>query len=138
MATINKLLLISMLVFCGCSKEQTSEPAKSLSGNYISNTFTLPDAGDRSVDVQAAGGSVQMTLTENNTYSATVNIPQSVSTVMGSGIKTYSGVFALANDTIKIDSSSFIVSTMKWNEGSNTIESIFPARGGAIFILQKK
>lgn len=138
MATIKKAILIGMVVFCGCSKEQSSEPVRSLSGIYVSNTFTLPDAADRSVDIQAAGGSVQMTLAENNTYSAIVNIPQSVSTIMGSGITTYSGIFSLANDTVKIDSATFIVARMKWNESSNSIESISPVRGGTSFILQKK
>ena len=82
MTTIKKSFLISMVVLLGCPKEQTSEPAKSLAGNYVSIAFILPDSADRSVDVQASGGSIQMTLTDNSTYSATVNIPHSVSTVM--------------------------------------------------------
>ena len=99
----------------------------------------MPDAADRSVDVQAAGGSVQMTLTDKNEYSATLNIPQNVSTVIGSGItKTYSGVFSLANDTIQLDSSGFIVSQLKWDQGNNLLESISPARGTISFVLKKE
>jgi hypothetical protein len=139
MNTIHKLLLIGLILLLGCSKEQTSEPAKPLTGNYVSNTFTMPDAADRSVDVQAAGGSVQMTLTDKNEYSATLNIPQNVSTVIGSGItKTYSGVFSLANDTIQLDSSGFIVSQLKWDQGNNLLESISPARGTISFVLKKE
>jgi hypothetical protein len=140
MTTVKKMLLIGMFFFLGCSKEQTSEPTNDdLAGYYVSNTFTLPDAADRSIDVQAAGGFIQMTLTEKNEYSSTVNIPQSVPTVIGSGItKTYSGVFSLANDTIKLDSSGFIISAMKWSEGNNSLESISPVRGAISFVLQKK
>jgi len=138
MITINKLFLIGIVVFLGCSKEQTSEPTKNLAGNYISNSFSEPNSVDGMVDVQSSGGSVQMTLTENNTYSATVNIPQSVSTVQGSGITTYSGVYSLANDTITMNPAAFSVTRMKWIEGSYSLESISPARGGTFFILQRK
>jgi hypothetical protein len=125
-----------MVMFLGCSKERTTEPANSLSGTYISNAFDMPDPADRPVDVQAAGGFIQMTFT-NNTFGAIVSIPQSLSTVMGSGVTTYSGMFSLVNDTIKIDPASFIVTRMKWDEGSNSIESI-PMRWGTNFVLQKK
>lgn len=46
-----------------------------------------------------------MALTNKNEYSATLTVPQSVSTVIGFGVtKTYAGVFSLANDTVKLNS----------------------------------
>ena len=139
MTTTNTLFLISFIVLWGCSKEHSSEPTNSLSDEYRSDSFTLPDAADRAIDVQAAGGSIQMTLTDKNEYRALLTIPQNVSTVIGSGVsKTYSGEFTLANDTVTFDSSGFIVSAIKWNEGSNSLESISPARGAISFTLKKE
>jgi hypothetical protein len=139
MTTIKRLLLISLVVLMGCSKEQTSEPTKILSGSYVSSAFILPDSADRSVDVQSSGGSIQLLLTEKNEYSATLIIPTSVSTIIGSGItKSYSGAFSFIGDTVKLDSSGFIVNAMKWNEVANSIESVSPARGGISFVLKKK
>jgi hypothetical protein len=138
MTTIIRLWFIGMVVFLGCSKEQTTEPIKSLAGNYSSNVFILPDPADRPVDVQAAGGSVQISLTQNNTFNATVSIPQGVSTIMSSGTTTYSGVFSIANDTLIIDPYSFIVTIIKWNKENNSLDGYSPARGGTHVILQKK
>jgi|GEM_PF-5352949 hypothetical protein len=139
MTTINKLLLIGIVLLSGCSKENSTEPANSLAGNYNSSSFILPDAADRSVDVQASGGSVNITFTNKNEYTAKVIIPQSVSTIMGSGItKTYTGSYVISNDTVKLSQSGFIINSMKWHESGKSVEALSPARGGLSFVLQKQ
>jgi hypothetical protein len=137
MTAIHRLLLVSVVVLPGCLTEHVSEPANRLKGDYVSTAFDVPGPNDAPVDVQAAGGSIQMTLRMDNSFSATVIIPQSVSTVMGSGItQTYSGVYSLANDTLRIDPSTFIVGAMVWDEGSSSLTGISAARWGTHFTLK--
>jgi hypothetical protein len=139
MTAIFRLLLVSVVVLSGCSTEHASEPANRLIGNYRSTAFDVAGPNDAPVDVQAAGGSLRMTLRMDNSFSATVIIPQGVRTVIGSGTtNTYSGVFSLANDSLGIDPSSFIVGGMKWDEASSTLTAISPPRGGIHFILKKQ
>jgi hypothetical protein len=142
-ARIIVVLIINLFVVScileGCSKEQTSEPTKSIAGTYASSSLTISDAADQAVDVQSAGGSIQMTLTDRYEYTATLTIPQNISTTLGSGItETYSGVFSLVHDTITFDTAGFIVCAMEWDEGNNSLTSISPARGTTSFLLKKK
>jgi hypothetical protein len=62
MTIINKQLLMGVVVFLGCRKEQPTEPTRTLTGRYISTTFVPSGPAYKPVDVQAAGGSVHMTL----------------------------------------------------------------------------
>ena len=138
MTAIHRLLLAGVVVLPGCLTEHASEPANKLIGDYVSTAFDVPGPTDAPVDVQAAGGSIQMTLRIDNSFSATVNIPQSVSTIMGSGIThTYSGVYSLASDTLRIDPSTFIVGGMVWDEGSSSLTGISTARWGPHFTLKQ-
>ena len=138
MTAIHRLLLASVVALPGCVTEHASEPANRLIGDYVSTAFDVPGPNDAPVDVQAAGGSIQMTLRIDNSFSATVTIPQSVSTVMGSGItQSYAGVYSLANDTLRIDPATFIVGGMAWDEGSSSLTGISTARWGPHFTLKQ-
>ncbi len=138
MTRIHRLLLVSAVVLPGCLTEHPAEPANKLIGDYVSTAFVVAGPNDAPVDVQAAGGSLQMTLRIDNSFSATVIIPQGVSTIMGSGItQSYSGVYALAGDTLRIDPSGFIVGGMIWDEGSSSLTAISAPRGGTQFTLKK-
>jgi hypothetical protein len=138
MTAIYRLLLVSAVVLPGCWTEHPSEPANRLIGDYVSTAFNVAGPNDAPVDVQAAGGSLQMTIRIDNSFSATVIIPQGVSTVIGSGTtNTYSGVFSLANDTLRINPSSFIVGGMIWDEGSSSLTATTSPRGGTHLTLKK-
>jgi hypothetical protein len=79
-----------------------------------------------------------MTLRTDNSFSATVVIPQGISTILGSGSTTaYSGFYFLANDTLRIDPSTFIIGGMIWGEGNSSLTAISPPRWGMHIILQK-
>jgi hypothetical protein len=139
MTAIYRLLLVIVVVVLGCSTEHVSGPENRLIGDYVSTAFEVAGPNDAPVDVQAAGGSIQMTLRIDNSFTATVIIPQGVSTVMGSGTtNAYSGVFSLSSDTLRIDPSTFIVGGMKWDEGSSSLTSISPLRSGMHFTLHKQ
>ena len=132
------LLLAGAVVLSGCSTDHASEPADRLVGDYVSTAFVAAGPGDAPVDVQAAGGLIQMALRIDNSFSATVVIPGGVSTIIGSGVtRTYSGVYSLAGDTLKIDPSTFIVGGMKWDEPNRSLAAISSPRGGTHFILNK-
>lgn len=138
MTAIYRLLLASVVVLPGCSTELASEPANRLIGDYVSTAFDVAGPNDAPVDVQAEGGSLRMTRRKDNSFGATVIIPQGVRTVIGTGTtNTYSGVCSLANDTLRMDPSTFIVGGMIWDEGSSSLTAISPPRGGTHFTLIK-
>ena len=131
-----RLLLLCTIMLGACTSEHPSQPTGQLAGKYASTAFTLLDPADRPIDVQASGGSVVVSFVPGNAFTATVNVPQGVSSTMGSGSTAYLGTYSLANDTIRL--SGFIVDALKWNPATNSIEAISPARGGISFVLIKK
>ena len=138
MTPIYHLMLASVVVLSGCSTEHSSEPANKLIGYYVSTDFSVAGPSDAPVDVEAAGGAIQMTLRTDNSFSATIIIPQGVSTILGSGSTTaYSGLYSLTRDTLRIDPSTFIVGGMIWDEGNNSLTAISPPRWGMHITLQK-
>jgi len=87
MTPIYRLMLASVVVLSGCSTEHSSEPANKLIGYYVSADFSVAAPAMRLL-MSSGRGSIQMTLRTDNSFSATIIIPQGVSTILGSGSTT--------------------------------------------------
>jgi uncharacterized lipoprotein YajG len=138
-----KIIILSLILLAGCSKNQSTiqpiDPAVSgLTGNYTSVSFTAPDPADLPIDVQAGGGSVQISLNENKEYTAVILVPKGVMWEGDPGdTLKYTGAFSLSNDTIKLNSFHPGVYKIKWDHENNSLKSVNETRWTIQFSLKK-
>ena len=71
---IRKLISLAVAASVAVACESTG-PTIPLAGTYIATTFVVTETGQAPVDVLAAGGSMAITITENNTTSGSLVIP---------------------------------------------------------------
>jgi hypothetical protein len=72
---IRRVLAASLLAAAGaCS----STDASALAGNYVATTFQVTPSGPGTIDVLAQGGSLGITIANDNSTSGTLFVPASV------------------------------------------------------------
>ena len=138
MEKLSIVLLLQVILFWGCHKDNPTESDNELSGYYESSTFVEPGANDGGVNILASGGYLKISFKDDFSYSAEMFIPVNISSNYSSGITNYEGSYSVVNNTIKFNS-SFIVDELVWEKENKVISSKdVPVRGQPFKIVLYK
>jgi hypothetical protein len=108
--TIFRRLLAASLLLTAASACSSSTDSNPLAGSYVATTFQVTPSGQSQIDVLARGGSLGISIANDNSTSGTVFVPASVAgetfteSMAGTAVQTGNTVhFTQSSDTFVRD-----------------------------------
>ena len=135
-----KIYLVISLLIGGCSTNDVTGPVPDFSGTYKSITFIEPGPADGGVDIQKAGGYLQITFYKYCEFSVDLFIPTNSKSNYAAGHKYFKGNYTFKDSIVEFQTLYFIVKELIWNKNKFQLESPEVSPRGRPFkiILTKK
>jgi hypothetical protein len=137
------LLLAALLAVPGCERRspegETARPASPeiVAGVYTSTTFIEPGQNDAGVDVHAAGGFSNLTLTTNFGVEGKLVIPPGTGSNYDGTNLSFLGTWRTSGSGIVIEGTRTLLDGHEWICGTGTLETSTTGRGPLQIKFQK-
>ncbi len=134
---LRRLLAASLLLAvtaCGSSTD-----ANPLAGNYVATTFQVTPTGATVIDVLAYGGTLGITIANDNSTSGTLFVPASLAGEVLT--ESMAGTAVLTGNKVAFtQSSSTFVRSLTFTVNGSTLEAMNQALNGAMcdFVLTRQ
>jgi hypothetical protein len=131
--SVRHWLLAASLLFAAaaCSSSTDANP---LAGSYVATTFQVTPTGESMIDVLAYGGTLSITIADDNTTSGTLFIPASLAgeafteSLAGTAVQTGNRVgFTQVSDTF--------VRNLTFTINGSTLQTVNQPLNGAMFTV---
>ena len=126
--------LISLCLLAACGSD-SSGPSLTLAGNYSATIFRVTPPGQASIDVLAAGGTLNIDITSAGATTGNISIPASV-TGAGSFSATMIGTATLSGTTVTFtQSADTFVRDLAWTLSSSGLSVSNQIVAGATYTI---
>lgn len=134
---MGRMILISAFIagaLTGCGDADT-EPSDSVVGSYVAIVFRVTPTGQPLIDVLAAGGSLTITISSNNTTTGNLNLPSSV-TGGAPFVASMVGTVSVTSSTVEFQQSvDSFVRDLTWERAGSTLLVTNQAAGSAAYTI---
>jgi hypothetical protein len=127
---VRRLLAASLLLVAASACSSTD--ASPLAGSYVATTFQVTPTGQSMIDVLAQGGTLGISITDDNSTSGTLFVPASVA---GTAItESMAGTAVQTGNTVRFtQSSDTFVRDLTFTVNGSTLQVVNQPLSGATF-----
>jgi hypothetical protein len=131
---MRKTLLTALLIGSVACGDDSTDPS-SIAGNYSATVFQVTLTGAQPIDVLAAGGSLTVTISDQNATTGTLSVPASLNG--GTPFTaTMTGTAVITGTTVRFEQTAdTFVRDLNWTIAGTTLTTTNQTAGGASYTI---